>query len=164
MSIPKKKRIRLARPRPLTPIRSTVIDKDTGKPRVGDLSGSGPIRVWVCPYCFDWRSSRKHISDCCARHHQRNLGRWGKLIEAGVIEDPEKMYRGRHLPIRTFGDDEAHFIGGDDGRYLLELHDGNRFMQAEARIAGRPSSEHPHAVLLRRALKVWPKGARGRGE
>ena len=156
--IKKVKRIKLKRPVLLAPVKSKVIHADTGKPRSG-LVGKGQMVVWVCPYCFTWRGAKKHIDDCCARHHARLLDTWGGMVADGIIENPEKTYRG-HLPIKTFGDDEAHFIGGADGRYLLELLDGSRYNQAEAMLT--IDSGHEAGPLLKRALKKWPKGARGR--
>jgi len=156
----KTKRVKLKRPVLLAPVKSTVIDTATGKPRKSPI-GSGIMEVWVCPYCYTWRSARKHIADCCARHHAKLLDTWGSMVADGIIEDPEPTYRG-HLPIKTFGDDEAHFVGGHDGRYLLELPDGSHYSPSEATLA--VEANHAQAPLLKRALKKWPKGARGRKE
>ena len=163
-----KKRVKLKRPVLFAPVKSLVIDVETKKPRK-NLVGSGQMVVWVCPYCYAWRSTRRHITDCCAQHHSKLLDAWGSMVEAGVLENPEKKYQG-HLPIKTFtfvststnGDNEAHFVGGTDGRYLLELLDGSRYNQAEATLA--IDSNHEAAPLLKRALRVWPKGGRGRIE
>lgn len=156
----KKKRAKLARPVLLIPVKSAVIDTETMKPRK-DLVGDGTMIVWVCPYCFAWRSTRRHIAECCAQHHSRLLEAWGLMVNNGIIENPEKTYQG-HLPIKTFGNNEAHFVGGTDGRYLLELLDGSRYNQAEATLA--IDANHEAAPLLKKVLKTWPKGARGRKE
>ena len=163
MASTRKKRVALAPPRLLAPVRAKLVDPATGKPRMNTMGRAGQMEVWVCPYCFNWRSARKHIADCCAQHHNRLVDLWGKLVEQGVVEAPEPPYRG-HLPIINFEGDVGHFVGGSDGRYRLELPDGSRFNSAEARLAGRRGSEHPSATLLRRALAVWPKGGRGRKE